>query len=111
MLQILLTVLVIAAPAGEKIYFGKSEGARNPAVIAARSVFLEIEEYKKLVDKGLTDKDPEYFVLLAEANRKFYAAVTKAAGDHKYDCVAEEGTVTIKAVDATSQVIGALKSP
>ena len=108
-----LAALILFSPLvdGEKIYHGKLDGAKKVAVIKAKSVFLEIEEYKKIVEKGLTPDDPEYYVLLAAANRKFYDAVESVARDGSYDCVAEEGTVEVEATDATQAVIGALKAP
>lgn len=96
---------------GEKIYFGKLKDGAKVAVINAKSVFLEIDEYKKIVEKGLTPDDPEYYTLLAAANRKFYDAVERVGRDSKYDCIAEEGTVEGEATDATQAVVGALKSP
>jgi hypothetical protein len=94
------------------IYFGKADGSRKPAVVSARKVFLNIEEYRTIVEKGLTPNDPQYYTLLAEANRKFYGAVQKAAAARGYDCIAEEGRSFDPApADATQEVIGSLKKP
>lgn len=106
-----LAALILFSLNGEKIYCGKLDGAKKVAVIKAKSVFVEIPEYKKILEKGLTPDDPEYYTLLAAANRKFYDAVEKVARDDKYDCVAEEGSVEVGGTDATQAVIGALKAP
>ena len=109
----ILLATCLGANTGGKVYAGKIKGAKKPAIIEAKKVFNEIDEYKKIIEKGLTPDDPEYYTLLAAANRKFYAAVERVAGTGKYDCIAEEGTVKFgkKAPNVTDDVIKSLKSP
>jgi hypothetical protein len=93
------------------IYFGKTEGAKKPAEVTAKTVFAEIPEYKRIQDKGLTKDDAEYWVLLRKANEKFNRAIRKVAEEAKFDVIAEKGTQKFDPTppDITKRVIEALR--
>lgn len=114
MLPRLLTLSLIFTCLGDSdIYHGKKDGAKKPAEVKAQDVFNEIDEYKKIKDKGLTKDDAEYWTLLNKANEKFNKALKKVIDAEKHDCVSEKGKVTydkgVTAVDITKKVIEALK--
>ena len=113
LLRLLTLPLLFSTLADSDIYHGKKEGSKKPAEVKATDVFNEIEEYKKIKEKGLTKDDAEYWTLLNKANEKFNKALKKVVDADKYDCVAEKGKVTfdkgVTAVDITKKVIEALK--
>lgn len=92
-----------------KVYYGNADSFSTPAVIVMTKVFEKIPEY---VDaKKKTDDDPEYYILIEKANKKFRQAVEKAAKDNGYDLVAESGSVKVKGKeipDITQKAIDAL---
>lgn len=77
-----------------KVYYGKALGCKAPAVVDADRVYRAIPEYKKILEKKLTEKDPEYSILMLKASRKFRTAVEAVATDGGYDLVAQVGAVT-----------------
>lgn len=93
------------------VYYGKVEDSKKPAEVVSSKVFEEIPEMKEIKKRGLTEKDAEYWILLAKACEKFYAAVKKVAEADGYDCVAEKGKYTFNppAPDITQKVIDALE--
>mgnify|MGYP005864708083 CR=1 FL=1 len=93
------------------VYYGKVKGAEKPAEVVAIKVFEQIPEYQEIKKKKLKEDDPEYWVLLAEACRKFYSAVKKVATKNEYDCVVEKGKYEFKETppDITQEVIDALE--
>ncbi len=103
----LLTLCLFGTP---QVYYGKLADAKKPAELVAKTVFAEIPEYKKIKEKGLTETDPEYWILLAKANEKFYAAVKKVGDADKYDVIVEKGTAKFEGTppDITQKVIAAL---
>ena len=106
----LLALLMYGDPVGGSVYYGKLEGAQKPAELVAKTVFAEIPEYKKIKEKGLTEDDPEYWILLGKANDKFYAAVRKIGEQFKFDVVIEKGSSRFDSTppDVTQKVISAL---
>lgn len=92
------------------VYYGAVADAKSPAEVAASKVFEEIPEYKKIKEKGLTQEDPEYYILLNKANAKFFAAVKKAAEAAKHDVVVEKGSAKFEKTpaDLTQKTIDAL---
>jgi hypothetical protein len=92
-------------------YYGKVEGARKPAEVTSKTVFNEIPEYKQIKEKGLTESDAEYFILLNKANAKFYTAVKKVAEEDGHDVVVEKGSTRFEStpVDLTQKTINALE--
>jgi len=111
MLLAALTLGVAAATADATVYYGALEGAQKPAVIVALKVFDRIPEYQEIKRRGLGPDDSDYWVLLAKANEKFYAAIRKAAEARSYDVVVEAGTHTFEKEppDATQAVIDSLE--
>ena len=76
-----------------KVYLGQAATCKAPSVVDADRVYRSIPEYKRIVEKGLTEKDAEYSLLLLKATRRFRAAVEAAAKDGSYDLVAAVGAV------------------
>jgi hypothetical protein len=93
------------------VYLGELDGADKPAALVAQTVFDEIPEYKEIKKRGLDEDDSEYWVLLARANERFYAAVKSVADARGYDVVIERGTHSFdeEPPDITKKVIRALK--
>lgn len=93
----------------ERIYYGNPEkGVSNPAVIDSSKIFNNIPAYKKIVDEGLTPKNPKYWILMEEANKVFKASLKKTAKKLKVDLIAEIGAIEIKGkeiTDITDEVI------
>lgn len=77
-----------------RVYYGKAATCKAPAVVDADRVYRTISEYKKIVEKKLTEKDAEYSMLMLRATRRFRSAVEGVAGDGSYDLVAATGAVT-----------------
>ncbi len=76
-----------------KVYYGDPEEFTNPAILTAATVFAKIREWREIQERGLTSQDPEYWILLEKANRKFRRAVHRAAQAAGHDLVAEVGAV------------------
>lgn len=76
-----------------KVYYGDPGEFENPAVLTASAVFAKIREWREIQEKGLTSQDPEYWILLEKANRKFRRAVHRVAQEAGHDLVAETGAV------------------
>jgi hypothetical protein len=77
-----------------RVYFGQAATCKAPAVVDADRVYRAIPEYRKILEKSLTEKDAEYSMLRLKATRKFRAAVEAVATDGAYDLVAAKGSVT-----------------
>ena len=77
------------------IYFGSGTHPKTPAVITADSVWAEIPEYKKIIDDGLDDDDPEYHLLLKKATERFAKALRKLAKRDGYDMIGEVGSIAV----------------
>lgn len=110
---VVFAVLHIADPAlpDGTTYYGTASGAKAPAEVTASKVFDQIAEYKTIKEKGLTQEDPEYYILLNKANAKFFAAVKKAAEAAKHDAVVEKGSAKFDKTpaDLTQKTIDALE--
>lgn len=106
----LLAVFLFGGPVFGTVYYGKLADSKKPAECTAKAVFAEIPEYKKIKEKGLSQDDPEYWILLGKANEKFYAAVKKVGERNKFDVIVEKGTAKFDpaAPDVTQKVIAAL---
>ena len=76
-----------------RVYLGQAATCKAPSVVDADRVFRSIPEYKRIVEKGLTEKDAEYSLLLLKATKRFRTAVESAAKDGSYDLVAAVGSV------------------
>ncbi len=77
-----------------QVYYGAPATCKAPAVVDADRVYRAIPEYKKILDNKLTEKDPNYSMLLLRASRKFKKAVESGATDKAADLVANLGAVT-----------------
>lgn len=95
-----------------KVYYGDPEEFESPATLTASAVFAKIKEWREIQEKGLTSQDPEYWILLEKANRRFRRAVHRVAQATGHDLVAETGAVLREdgaaLPDVTEAVIAAL---
>ncbi len=85
----------------QKVYYGDCDSFESPASVVSASVFPHTKPYKLIKEKELTEKDPEYWVLLHEANKVFRHAVKAVAASFDYDLVAESGAVKPAAEDVS----------
>ena len=98
-----------------KVYYGNSRLFRKPCVVSADRIYRRIPEYRKILDKGLTERDPLYHILMKKASARFREAVKQMARDMDHDLAAEKGYVEktreeAKAVpDRTDEVIGNIR--
>ena len=96
----------------DRIYFGSPSSYKKPAVVNASAVFKEIPAYKQILKEKLTEKDPKYMILIAEANQVFKKALKKVYKDSGYDLIGEVGAIKIDGKDApdvTSEAINAIE--
>ena len=116
-LALLLTSTLSAGSSYEvkdknQIYYGDPDSFSKPAVLTASTVFDSIKEYKEIKDRKIKPDDPDYWILLNRANKRFYKAVKKTAEDKSYDLMGESGSIEAKdgaaLPDATSDVVAAV---
>ncbi|MBI3096973.1 MAG: hypothetical protein HYY93_01825 [Planctomycetes bacterium] len=97
---------------GARVYYGDRKSFKAPAQVDAAAVFGHIKEYREIRERKLTSKDPEYWLLIEKANRRFYRAVKKAAKAAAWDLVAEKGSFHVpegsSVPDGTQDVIDAV---
>ena len=107
---LLLVVALVQSDVDQgNVYYGDLDGAKKPAEVSALKVFNKIPVYQEIKKRELDKDDPAYHVLLAKANKKFYAAVRKVAEKYKYDAVVEKGSADLEnAPEITKGVIRAL---
>lgn len=97
-----------------KVYYGNQRLFQRPAHVDCDRVYAQISEYQEVVRRRLTDKDPQYHILMKKATKRFSAAVKKMARAKNHDLVAQTGFVQkakekAKAIpDQTQAVIDAL---
>lgn len=97
-----------------QVYLGNAKLFQRPCTISADRIYRSISEYREIVEKGLTNKDFRYHLLMKKAAKKFADAVTKMARANRHDLVAESGAVEAKkkgvppVPDRTSEAISAL---
>ena len=77
-----------------KIYLGDADRFSKPSVVTAAKVYAEITEAQEIKRRQLDRNDPDYYVLMEKASRKFRAALEESAKAGPYDLVAEKGAVT-----------------
>ena len=77
------------------VYYGNASTSKTPSVIEAQQVFDVIPAYREIVRRGLTEDDPDYWVLLKKANKAFKAAVKRGAKKDDKDLVAEVGAIEL----------------
>ncbi len=99
----------------KKVYYGNARLFKKPATIDCDRVYRRIPEYKKILEKGLTDRDPEYHLLMKKASARFSEAVKRMARDLDHDLVAESGAIekaresAKNLVDRTDDVIANIR--
>ena len=76
-----------------KVYYGNSRLFQRPAGIDCDRVYDRISEYKEIVRRGLTAKDPQYHLLMKKATVRFSEAVKKMAKGNNHDLVAHTGSI------------------
>lgn len=93
------------------VYLGNPRLFKKPCAVSADQVYRAIPEYKEILEKGLTDKDPKYHFLMKKASEKFSRAIGDVAKADGYDLVAGIGAVvpvtpeTPAVPDVTTSVI------
>jgi hypothetical protein len=110
MAAVLLSAVTFLPPPAT-VYYGAVAGARKPGEVEAAKVFHEIPEFREIKDRGLGSDDPEYVVLLAKANAKFFAAVGRAASAAGCDVVVERGSAAFQTppADLTRKAVEAIE--
>ncbi len=86
-----------------KVYYGNQRLFQRPATVDCDRVYAKIPEYKEILSRRLTDKDPQYHLLMKKASKRFSAAVKKMARAKKHDLVAQAGAVR-KAKDKAKDI-------
>jgi hypothetical protein len=97
------TVVMAAAAFGDgqsyevldksKVYYGDCASFEKPATVSVDEIFPHIREFKLIKERKLDENDPEYWVLLLQANEVFRQALKKAAEPTGYDLVVERGAI------------------
>jgi maltooligosyltrehalose synthase len=77
-----------------KIYLGDPDRFAKPAVVTASRVYAEITEYQEVKRRQIDRNDPDFYVLMEKAARKFRSALEESAKSGPYDLVGEKGAVT-----------------
>jgi hypothetical protein len=98
----------------QKIYYGDCTSFDKPATVAIDEIFPHIYAYKLIKERKLNEKDPEYWVLLLQANEVFRKALKTVAATSKHDLIAERGVIKPEdngtaIVDITHLVIAELQ--
>ncbi|MBI4583609.1 MAG: hypothetical protein HY717_06275 [Planctomycetes bacterium] len=96
----------------EKIYYGDPKNFHNPAVLDASKIYNEIPAYQKIVQKGLTKNDPEYWPLMQKASNVFVRALKAVCKEKGIDLVGEVSSISCdhdQVPDITEAVIEAVK--
>jgi len=96
----------------EKIYYGDPKNFRNPAVLDAAKIYNEIPAYQKIIQKGLTRNDPEYWPLMQKASNVFVRALKAVCKEKGIDLVGEVSSITCESAavpEITEAVIAAVR--
>jgi hypothetical protein len=78
-----------------KVYHGNCLLFQRPCEVAADRVFQNIPAYQEILRRGLTEKDPQYHLLMKKASARFADAVKKMVAQQGHDLVAETGAVRV----------------
>jgi crotonobetainyl-CoA:carnitine CoA-transferase CaiB-like acyl-CoA transferase len=84
-----------------KVYYGDCASFDKPAVVSADRIFPHIREIRLIKERKLNENDPEYWVLLQQANEVFRQALKKVAESNNHDLVVERGAIRPTAADKT----------
>lgn len=76
-----------------KVYYGDCASFVKPATVRVNKVFPHIREFKLVKERKLNENDPEYWVLLLQANEVFRRALKKVAEASSFDLMAEHGAI------------------
>ena len=80
----------------KKIYYGKANKAKKPAVVKLKKVYKHIPAYRRIVEEGLKKTEARYHLLMAQASKAFRKALSKVAKEKGYDLIAEFGAIKVK---------------
>jgi len=81
------------------VFHGDLRQYQNGAVVDIHAAFAAITEYQEIENRGLTPEDADYYVLLARANERFYAAIRVVARQGNYDMIARKNSVGVQNLD------------
>jgi hypothetical protein len=87
-------------PNPSKVYLGNPNLFQRPCTVDCDRIYSHIPEYQEILRRNLTDRNPEYHILMKKATKRFTAAVKKMAAARKHDLVAQKGAVTKAKKDA-----------
>lgn len=99
LLLVLFTLLFLNIGNARDVFHGSLQRYENGAVVDIHRSFAVIPEYREIEDRGLTTEDAEYYVLLAQANDHFYAAVRTVARREGYDMIARKNSPPVQNLD------------
>ena len=71
----LLLPLAVHEVESRDIFHGSLQHYQNGAVVDIHIAFDAISEYREIEERGLTQEDADYYVLLSRANEHFYDAI------------------------------------
>lgn len=98
-----------------KVYLGSRDAFAKPAEVDIVSVYALIPEYIEIQNKGYTESNAEYWVLMSKCSAKFRAALKQVAKNDGYDLVTALDVVAptgdappVK--DITANVIAAIEN-
>ena len=81
------------------IYLGDASDFSRPAVVNVDAVYAKIPEYREIVERNMTERNPKYLILLRAASRVFRRAVTKVADQKGFDLIGRTGSISIEGRD------------
>jgi hypothetical protein len=98
-----------------KVYYGDCASFAKPATVCADTIFPHIREFKLIKERKLNEDDPEYWVLLLQANEVFRRALKNVAKSSSHDLVVERGAIRTTAAgksvpDVTNLVIAEIQA-
>ncbi|MEM7165465.1 MAG: hypothetical protein AAF581_08375 [Planctomycetota bacterium] len=76
-----------------KVYLGKPQSFKKPAIVHFAKVTPFIPEYRKIKEEGLKPTDAEYQILAQEGSKRFRRTVKAVAKKKGFDLVAEHNAV------------------
>lgn len=76
-----------------KVYYGKPQSFKKPAVVRFAKVSPFIAEYRRIKDEGLKPTDAEYQVLAQEGSKRFRRMIKLVAKKKGFDLVIEHNAI------------------
>ncbi len=86
-----------------RVYLGNARLFHNPCHVNSSAIYRQIAEYREILERSLSDHDPQYHLLMQKAAKRFNDALKTMARNQGHDLVAETGTIT-KARNEASDV-------